>query len=81
MVFKTDYPLLQVKSDSAILSSFIKLSFVIKIIVLSIFEWPLKTCFTVYTGRFECYIVPNPEDRFLTTGPIVNHQSAIIVNN
>ena len=32
---------------SAILSTFIKLSFVIKIFVLSIFEWPLKTGFTV----------------------------------
>ena len=32
---------------SAILSTFIKLPFVIKIIVLSIFEWPLKTGFTV----------------------------------
>ena len=31
----------------AILSTFIKLPFVIKISVLSIFEWPLKTCFTV----------------------------------
>ena len=32
---------------SAILSTFIKLPFVIKIFVLSIFEWPLKTSFTV----------------------------------
>ena len=31
---------------SAILSPFIKLPFVIKIFVLSIFEWPLKTSFT-----------------------------------
>ena len=34
---------------SAILSTFIKLPFVIKVFVLSIFEWPLKTCFTVLT--------------------------------
>ena len=33
---------------SAILSTFIKLPFVIKIFVLSIFEWPLKTGLTVY---------------------------------
>ena len=33
---------------SAKLSTFIKLSFVIKIFVLSIFEWPLKTGFTVF---------------------------------
>ena len=34
---------------SAILSTFIKLLFVIKTFVLSIFEWPLKTGFTVPT--------------------------------
>ena len=33
---------------SAILSTFIKLPFVIKIFVLSIFEWLLKTGFTVH---------------------------------
>ena len=33
---------------SAILSTFIKLPFVIKFFVLSIFEWPLKTGFTVH---------------------------------
>ena len=32
---------------SAILSTFIRLTFIIKIFVLSIFEWPLKTSFTV----------------------------------
>ena len=32
---------------SAILSTFIKQPFVIKIFVLSFFEWPLKTGFTV----------------------------------
>ena len=32
---------------SAIRSTFIKLPFVIKIFVMSIFEWPLKTGFTV----------------------------------
>ena len=34
---------------SAILLTFIKLPFVIKTFVLSIFEWPLKTGFTVCT--------------------------------
>ena len=51
MVFKTDYPLMQVKSTavcskgehSAILLTFIKQPFVFKTFVLSIFEWPLKT--------------------------------------
>ena len=33
---------------SAILSTFIKLPFVMKIFVLSIFEWPFYTGFTVY---------------------------------
>ena len=37
---------------SAILSTFIKLLFVCKIFVLSIFEWLLKTVFTV--NHFEC---------------------------
>ena len=32
---------------SAILLTFIKIAFVIKIFVLSFFEWLLKTCFTV----------------------------------
>ena len=33
--------------DSAILSTFIKLPFVIKIFLLSIFEWPFYTGFNV----------------------------------
>ena len=37
---------------SAILLTFIKLPFVIKIFVLSIFEWPFYTDFTVPTYRF-----------------------------
>ena len=35
---------------SAILLTFIKLPFVIKIFVLSIFEWPFYTCFTVFVN-------------------------------
>ena len=42
---------------SAILSTFIKLPFVIKINVLSIFEWPLKTGFTVFLFLKETYAV------------------------
>ena len=56
LVLKTEYCLMQVKSiadapkeHSAILLTFIKLSFVIKIFVVSIFEWLLKTGFTVYS--------------------------------
>ena len=54
-VFKTNYRLMQVKSIAgafAILSTFIKLPFVIKIFVLSIFEWPFYTGFTVVLSNF-----------------------------
>ena len=37
---------------SAILSTFIKLPFAIKTFVLSIFEWPLQTGFTVISQMF-----------------------------
>ena len=60
LVFKTDYRLMQVKSIApwskvllhgehfAILLTFIKLPSVFMSFVLSIFEWPLKTGFTVW---------------------------------
>ena len=38
---------------SAILSTFIKLPFVIKIFVLSIFEWPFYTGFTVHLNSLQ----------------------------
>ena len=41
--------MLEVK-HSAIISTFIKLSFVFKIFVLSIFEWPFYIGFTVHKG-------------------------------
>ena len=40
--------ILSTLEHSAILLTFIKLLFVFKTFVLSIFEWPLKTDFTVY---------------------------------
>ena len=40
----------------AILSTFIQLPFIIKICLLSIFEWPFKTGFTVYAFRFVCMV-------------------------
>ena len=47
LVFKTNYYLMQVKSIVEYSpSTFIKLPFVIKIFVLSIFEWPFYTGFT-----------------------------------
>ena len=50
LVLNTNYRLMQVKSIAECsLSTFIKLPFVIKIFVLFIFEWPLKTGFTVRT--------------------------------
>ena len=55
--FKTNYCLMQVKSIAECykrnilqyVSTFSKLPFVIKIFVLSIFEWPFYTGFTVLT--------------------------------
>ena len=49
MVLKTNYRLMQFKSiaESAILSTFIMLPVVVKIIVLFIFEWPFNTGLTV----------------------------------
>ena len=46
LAFKTDYHLMQVKSIAE--CSFSKLPFVVKTFVLSIFEWLLKTGFTVF---------------------------------
>ena len=54
---------MQVKSiaeHSAILLTFIKLPFVIKTFILSIFEWPLKTGFTV---SFNMHAHPNDYSR------------------
>ena len=39
------------REHSAILSTFIKLPFVIKIFVVSIFEWPFYTGFTVHVPK------------------------------
>ena len=50
---------------SAILSKVIKLPFVIKIFVLSIFEWPLKTGFTV--NKLSCLYI---EQRSYLSGPV-----------
>ena len=53
---------------SAILLTFIKLPFVIKIFVLPIFEWPLNTGFTVDESLME-------QDRVVTVDvqPIQSH--------
>ena len=45
---------------SAIILTFIKLPFVIKIFVLSIFEWPFYTDFTVFV-YFKLFEIPNFE--------------------
>ena len=52
LFFKTNNRLMQIKSI-AILLTFMKLPIVIKIFVLSIFEWPLKTGFTVIKIVFD----------------------------
>ena len=75
--FKTYYRLMQVKSIAecskgrggplehyAILSTFIMQPFVIKIFVLSIFEWPLMTGFIVLEpvhGRISIYRIGNQQ--------------------
>ena len=43
------------REHSAILTTFIRLPFVFKIFVLYIFEWPLKTGFTVVKVLPDCY--------------------------
>ena len=53
--FKDQLSLNAGQKYSAILLTFIKLPFAIKIFVLSIFEWPLKTGFTVdYLTKHTC---------------------------
>ena len=65
LIFNDHYSLMQVKSIAecsngafcnTIHSTFIKLPFVFKTFVLSIFEWPLKTGFTVFTDWFHFLI-------------------------
>ena len=52
--FEIYYCLMQVESiEECSPSIFIKLPFVIKTFVLSIFEWPLKTAFTVHSVTTE----------------------------
>ena len=49
------------REHSAILSTFIKLPFVFKTFVLSIFLWPLNTGFTVHI-----YIFPKYSDTLIS---------------
>ena len=63
--FKTDYSLMQVKSieecskgeHSAIHPTFIRLLFVFKTFVLSIFQWQLKTGLTVQPLHFKDFLL------------------------
>ena len=68
------------REHSAILSTFILLPFVFKIFVLSIFEWSLKTCFTVkctvklvYNGRSRI-----DKSIFLTDDSLMKIQGGIL---
>ena len=65
---KINYPSMQVNSNaecskgiehSAILLTFIRLPFVIKILVLSIFEWPFYTSFTRVIA-IQCHLLNEP---------------------
>ena len=49
---------------SAIFSTFIKLPFAIKIFVLSIFEWPLKTGFTAVESTI--YLITGDSQDFMS---------------
>ena len=54
------------REHSAILSIFIKLPFVTKIFVLSIFEWPFYTGFTVTSKNsfhYLCSVIYRPPDK------------------
>ena len=54
---------MQVKSiHSSILSTFIKLPFVIKVFVLSILGWPFYICFTVVSLMDKFIIYSNKKD-------------------
>ena len=75
-VFKTYYFLIQAKSiaecaNGSILQyfrpSFIKLPILIKIFVLSIFEWPFYTGFTVFLmhGHRQSSLIRNKVDFFM----------------
>ena len=44
---------------SAILLTIIKLPFVIKIFIMSIFEWPFKTDFTLVTNNLQWSLLPD----------------------
>ena len=46
------------REHSAILSTYIKLPFVVKTFVLSIFQWPLQTGFTVFNIYLTPYKLP-----------------------
>ena len=48
---------------SAILLTFIKIPFVIKIFILSIFEWPFYTCFAVYNFCLLMYTMYTKEEK------------------
>ena len=79
LVFKPSYPLMQIKSiaeweHSAILSTFIKLPFNIKIFVFSIFEGPLMTGFTVSIFELFASVKINEEDG----GPVAEYKRILV---
>ena len=57
----------------ALLSTFIKLLYVIKIFVLSIFEWPVNTGFTVHAGIFFAILGRGPRAFQIGKISAVNH--------
>ena len=66
-------------AHSAILSTFIKLTLVIKIFVLSIFEWPLKTDFTVVLKVHKVQCVYRSIGAYKVYFHIMSHQELSLV--
>ena len=67
------------REHSAILLTFIKLPFVIKIFVLSIFEWPFYTGFTVPEKRSNiCFVEKKKHFNFSL---VVLTMSALVCKN
>ena len=65
------------REHSAILSTFIKIPFVIKIIILSVFEWPFYTGFTVYRSTLPACDMYQDLDYMLSDQPSKLSYSAI----
>ena len=67
------------REHSAILLTFIKQSFAIKTFVLSIFEWLLKTCFTVLMTK--CPVISDVQNTKRRSVYFVSHVNSVSAIN